>query len=97
VSVRDEEWVEVASWIYDNWEDVGGLSFLPFDDHTYQQAPYQPISKEEYEVLKASMPATIKWSDLALYELIDSTTGSQELACVANSCDVVDLTSSTTV
>jgi ribonucleoside-diphosphate reductase alpha chain len=93
VSVRDEEWVDVAAWIYENWEDVGGLSFLPYDDHTYQQAPYQPVSEEEYNALKAKMPAEIRWSDLALYELIDSTTGSQELACTAGNCDVVDLTS----
>jgi ribonucleoside-diphosphate reductase alpha chain len=97
VSVRDEEWVEVASWIYDNWEDVGGLSFLPYDDHTYQQAPYQPISNKEYDALKAKMPAEIRWSDLALYELIDSTTGTQELACAAGNCDVVDLTSATEI
>ena len=97
IQVKDDEWVEVASWVYENWEDVGGLSFLPFSDHVYEQAPYQDITKEEYELLKSKMPETIRWSDLSLYELIDSTTGTQELACVAGACDVVDLTSDTEV
>jgi ribonucleoside-triphosphate reductase len=95
IQVKDDEWVDVASWVYENWEDVGGLSFLPFSDHVYEQAPYQDITKEEYEAAVAKMPESIRWSDLSLYELIDSTTGSQELACVAGDCDVVDLTSST--
>lgn len=94
VTVRDEEWVEVAAWVYDNWEDVGGLSFLPFSDHVYEQAPYQDISEEEYLELVAKMPDKINWSNLSLYELVDSTTGSQELACVASTgCEVVDLVS----
>jgi ribonucleoside-diphosphate reductase alpha chain len=96
VSVRDEEWVDVAAWIYENWEDVGGLSFLPYDDHTYQQAPYQAISEEEYNEWVKKMPKDINWKDLALYELVDSTTGTQELACVAGNCDVSDLTSAIT-
>ena len=92
VSVKDDEWVEVAAWVYDNWEDVGGLSFLPFSDHIYEQAPYQEITAEEYQELKSKMPVTIPWENLSLYELIDGTTGSQELACVANSCETVDIT-----
>jgi ribonucleoside-diphosphate reductase alpha chain len=94
VSVKDEEWVEVAAWVYDNWEDVGGLSFLPFSDHVYEQAPYQEITAEEYQELKSKMPVTIPWENLSLYELIDSTTGSQELACSAGECEVVDIGSS---
>jgi ribonucleoside-diphosphate reductase alpha chain len=97
VSVRDEEWVDVAAWIYENWEDVGGLSFLPYDDHTYQQAPYQAITEEEYNEWVKKMPSEINWKDLALYELVDSTTGTQELACVAGNCDVTDLTSANIV
>lgn len=93
VSVRDDEWIEVASWIYKNWDCVGGLSFLPYDDHIYDQAPYQAITAEEYQQMKDQMPDAIEWSNLALYELVDSTTGSQELACVAGSCDVVDVVS----
>ena len=94
IQVKDDEWVDVASWVYENWDDVGGLSFLPFSDHVYEQAPYQDITKEEYDEWKSKMPETIRWSDLSLYELIDSTTGSQELACVASeNCDVVDIVS----
>jgi ribonucleoside-diphosphate reductase alpha chain len=94
VSVKDNEWVEVAAWVYDNWEDVGGLSFLPFSDHVYEQAPYQEITAEEYQELKSKMPVTIPWENLSLYELIDGTTGSQELACSAGECEVVDISSS---
>jgi ribonucleoside-diphosphate reductase alpha chain len=93
IQVKDDEWVDVAAWIYENWDDVGGLSFLPFSDHVYEQAPYQEITAEEYVDLKDKMPESIRWSDLALYELIDSTTGSQELACTAGECDTVDLVS----
>ena len=88
---------ELDLYVYENWEDVGGLSFLPFSDHVYEQAPYQDITGEEYEELKSKMPESIRWSDLSLYELIDSTTGSQELACVAGECEVVDLSSGDSV
>jgi ribonucleoside-diphosphate reductase alpha chain len=97
VSVKDDEWVDVAAWVYENWDDVGGLSFLPFSDHVYEQAPYQDITKEQYEEMESKMPKSIRWSDLSLYELIDSTTGSQELACVAGDCTIVDLSSSDAV
>lgn len=89
INVRDHEWIEVASWVYDNWDDVGGISFLPYSDHTYRQAPYQEITEADYYLALANMPADIDWSLLSAYEQEDTTTGTQELACVAGNCEIV--------
>lgn len=97
VNVRESEWLEVAAWVYENWEDVGGISFLPYDDHTYQQAPYQPISAAEYEKWIEKSPKSIDWSALPYYETEDTTAGSQTLACTGDSCEVVDLVQEETV
>jgi ribonucleoside-diphosphate reductase alpha chain len=83
VSVKEDEWPEVGAWVYKNFDELSGVSFLPFSDTTYKQMPYQDCSKEEYEELLAKMPKSIEWSDLAKYEKSDTTTGSQELACNA--------------
>lgn len=90
ISVKDEEWPEVFMWVYKNWEWMSGISFLPFDDHVYPQAPYQDCSKKEYEELLAKMPQNVVWSDLSKYETgTDTTTGSQELACSGPSgCEI---------
>jgi ribonucleoside-diphosphate reductase alpha chain len=94
VNVRDDEWIEVADWVYKNWDIVSGISFLPFDDHVYPQAPYQAIDKERYEALVAKMPEHIDWSLLSVYETEDTTSGAQELACVSGQCELVDVASS---
>lgn len=86
VYVRKHEWVTVGAWVYEHFDDITGLSFLPYDDHTYEQAPYQPISKEEYERLATAMPESIDWSLLAHYEQEDTTKVSQEFACTAGAC-----------
>lgn len=91
VTVRDEEWVDVAAWVYDNWASVGGISFLPHSDHTYRQAPYQEVSEKEFNDFLEKMPEKIYWSELSFYESEDATTGSQELACVAGACDIVEI------
>jgi len=92
INVREDEWMEVGAWVYKNFDSVGGVSFLPASDgHTYRQAPYQEITKEEYEASVAKMPKTISWEDLALFEKEDTTTGTQELACVAGVCEIVDI------
>lgn len=91
VSVRDEEWEEVGEWVYEHFDKITGISFLPHTDHVYEQAPYQTITKEQYEEALGKMPKAIDWSFLALYELEDTTTGAQQLACTAGVCDVVDL------
>jgi len=85
--------MQVGAWVYDNFDEVSGISFLPFSDHTYAQAPYQDVEREEYLELKKIMPKAIDWSKLADFEKEDTTSGGRELACTADACEVVDLTS----
>ena len=87
ISVKEEEWPEVGAFIYDNFDDISGISFLPYSDHVYKQAPYQECSEKEYRDLSKRMP-TLNWSKLTDYETIDLTTSSQELACTGNSCEI---------
>ena len=91
VSVDEDEWMEVGAWVYKHFDEVSGISFLPKSNHTYVQAPYQEITKEQYEETFSKMPKTINWEALSLYELEDSTTGSQALACVSGECEIVDI------
>lgn len=91
INVREHEWIEVVNWIKQNWEWVGGISFLPYSDHTYRQAPYQEITEAEYYLGVADMPTDIDWSMLSSYELEDTTTGTQTLACTSGVCEVVDV------
>ena len=92
ISVRDSEWMEVGAFVYKHFDEMSGVSFLPHTDHTYQQAPYQDCTKEEYEKLLAKMPTSIAWSELSEYESEDNTAGSQTMACTGDSCELVDLT-----
>ena len=92
VSVKEEEWMEVGAWVYENFDVASGVSFLPFSDHTYQQAPYQDIEPDDYLEWKDRMSyVNIDWSRLEDFEKEDNTTGSRELACTAGVCEVVDL------
>jgi len=91
ISVKEEEWLEVGAWVYKHFDVMSGVSFLPFSEHVYKQAPYQDIKKEEYEKLLSLMPKNVDWSILSEYEKTDMTTGSQELACTGGVCEVVDL------
>ena len=93
ISVKEDEWMEVGAWVYKNFDDISGISFLPHSDHTYAQAPYQEINKKEYEKLKNKMPESIDWKLLQNYEKEDNTAGSKELACSAGVCEVVDIQS----
>ena len=92
ISVRDSEWMEVGAFVYKHFDEMSGVSFLPHSDHTYQQAPYQDCSKEDYEELLATMPKNIDWSELSQYESEDNTAGSQTMACSGDTCEIVDLT-----
>ena len=92
VSVRDEEWVAVGAFVYDHFDEMSGVSFLPHSDHTYQQAPYQDCEKSDYEMLLSVMPTDIDWSKLSDYEKEDNTAGMQTMACSGDSCEIVDLT-----
>jgi ribonucleoside-triphosphate reductase len=92
ISVKEHEWPEVGAWVYDHFDRISGISFLPFSEHTYRQAPYQDCSEEEYFEALDRMPKKVDWSKLADFEKEDFTTGAQELACSAGGgCEVVDL------
>jgi len=92
ISVKEKEWMDVGAWVYKNFDEVSGISFLPFSEHTYQQAPYQDIDKDTYMDLLGKMPAHIEWELLKDFEKEDNTSGGRELACSAGVCEVVDLT-----
>ena len=91
ISVKEDEWVLVGAWCWENFEYVSGISFLPFSDHTYQQAPYQDIDEKTYKKLVKDMPTNIDWNKLQDFEKEDNTKGSQELACTAGVCELVDI------
>lgn len=86
IYVSEKEWPEVGAWVWNNFDMITGLSFLPEDLGTYVQAPYEVMSKNEMEVVASSTPKNVDWSLLTDYEKGDSTTSSQELACVAGGC-----------
>ena len=87
VSVGNDEWISTSNWLYENWDKLGGLSFLPRTDHVYQLAPYEEISEERYNELVAKMPPT-DFSQIVIYEKEDQTVGSKELACVGGVCEI---------
>ena len=91
VSIREDEWMEVGAWVYKHFDELSGVSFLPYSEHTYVQAPYQDATKEEYEEFVKKMPKHIAWENLSLYETEDNTTGSQSLACTSGECELVDI------
>ena len=88
VYVKDHEWLGVGDWVYRNFDKIAGVSFLPHSDHSYQQAPYQECSKEEFEALKARMPE-FNWDALADFEKDDTTVNTKELACTAGQCEIL--------
>lgn len=92
INVREEEWMDVGSWVYKHFDTLSGVSFLPHDGGSYKQAPYQEVTKEEYEAWIEKHPlVVVNWDDLTFYEQEDNTTGSQELACGAGGCEVTDI------
>ncbi len=91
ISVKEHEWMQVGSWVYDHFDEVSGISFLPFSEHTYQQAPYQDISEDEYKEFLTKMPKNVDWSLLQEFEKEDTTSGGRELACTAGVCEIVDI------
>jgi len=93
ISVKEDEWVNTAAWVYENFDDISGISFLPFSDHSYRQAPYQDCTEQEYKELLKQMPKNVDWGTLAEYETKDYTSASQEFACTsAGGCELVDIT-----
>jgi ribonucleoside-diphosphate reductase alpha chain len=92
ISVREDEWFEVGAWVYKYFDEISGVSFLPHSEHIYRQPPYQDCTSREYKSLLKKMPKGIDWSELSDTEKEDNTTGTQELACSAASCELVDIT-----
>ena len=91
INVKKDEWFEVGSFVYEHFDEMSGVSFLPYDDHIYQQAPYQECSKDEYKELMKTMPKSIDWTKLSEYESEDTTKSSQTFACTGESCEIVDI------
>ena len=91
ISVKEHEWLQVGSWCWDHFNSLSGISFLPFSDHSYQQAPYQDIDEQNYKLFLKDMPPSIDWTELQEYEKGDTTTGSQELSCSGGMCEIVDI------
>ena len=88
ISVGDDEWIKVAHWLYQNWDIVGGLSFLPRSEHVYQLAPYETISESKYNELVGKLPE-FDFSKIITYERKDETELKKELACVSGVCDIM--------
>ena len=88
ISVGEEEWVQCVAWISDNWDIIGGLSFLPRENHVYRLAPYEAIDKKRYDELAKKFPV-IDYSKLIIYERTDETEQKKELACAGGTCEIV--------
>ena len=86
ISVQEREWPAVGAWVWENFDDITGVSFLPMDGGTYKQAPYETIDAAEYERLKAAMPTGIDWE--AFKEGTDNVEGVQTLSCTAGACEI---------
>ena len=91
VTVRSNEWMEVGAFVYKHFDEMSGVSFLPHSDHTYQQAPYQDCTKDDYNKLSKIMPKSIDWSRLSEYEQEDNTVAMQTMACSGDVCEIVDI------
>ena len=92
INVRKDEWFEVGAFVYEHFDEMSGVSFLPYNEHIYQQAPYQEMTKHDYDVMMSIMPEKLDWSKLSEYETEDTTKSSQTFACTGDVCEVVDLT-----
>lgn len=89
ISVKEEDWMRVGTWVYDHFDEISGVSFLPMSEHTYQQAPYQDMTKEELDAWVEKHPwPNVEWSSLSKYEKEDQTVAMQTLACVAGVCEL---------
>ena len=92
VYVKEDEWPEVGAWVWNHFDEISGVSFLPYSEHSYEQAPYQPCSEKNYLKALKTMPTEIDWSKLSDYEKEDNTVGMQTMACSGGHCEIVDLT-----
>ena len=91
INVKSEEWFAVGAFVYEHFDEMSGVSFLPFNEHTYQQAPYQECVATDYHILLDQMPRSIDWNKLSEYEQEDNTSGMQTMACTGDVCEMVDI------
>ena len=91
INVKPDEWFEVGSFVYEHFDEMSGVSFLPYDDHVYQQAPYEEIGKTDYDMMVKLSPDSIDWTELGAYEEEDNTVAMQSLACSGDTCEIVDI------
>ena len=91
INYTDKDFLSIGQWVWDNWDLISGISFLPHSDHVYEQAPFEAIDMETFLEMDEKMPSYIEWADLSHYELEDTTTNSHTLACSGGSCEVVDV------
>ena len=87
ISVGEEEWINVANWLYENWDMIGGLSFLPRSNHVYRLAPYEEITEDQYETMMKKFPQ-VDFAKIIAYEREDQTQGAKELACSSGVCEI---------
>ena len=88
----NEEWISVGAWVYEHFDEISGISFLPYSDHSYAQAPYQECDEATYKEFLSKLPETIDWTKLKDFEKEDNTKSSQTFACSGDSCEIGDLT-----
>jgi ribonucleoside-triphosphate reductase len=91
INYEDKNFLSIGQWVWNNWEWLSGISFLPQTDHVYDQAPFEAIDKERYDEMISSMPKKIRWKELKKYEQEDTTSNSHAMACVGGACEVVDI------
>ena len=89
ISIKEHEWLDVGSWVWNNFDDISGVSFLPYADHSYQQAPYQEITAKEYKEWQKKTTSNIDWDLIKEYEKEDMTENTKELACTAGACEIL--------
>ena len=92
INVKADEWLEVGAFVFKHFDEMSGVSFLPFNEHTYQQAPYQECTQENFYDMVDKSPAKIDWTKLSTYEQTDNTSGMQTMACTGDVCEMVDIT-----
>jgi len=89
VYVREDEWIRVGAWVYDHFDDVCGVSFLPHSDHSYRQAPYTECTEQEYNDALSKMPTISDWNGLREFEKEDTGQGMREFACTSGQCELI--------
>ena len=88
INVKEKEWPKVGGWVFDHFDKISGVAFLPSSEHNYKQAPYEDCTKAQFEELEKKQPKDVDWTGVGDYETTDNTEGSQTLACTGNTCEI---------